>query len=552
MRRLDTSPSSMGTSSPLCALRSSQSGDSTGAASESASLPPPVPLPTVDLGPLLAQRTRTQAAVYRTPRPLKVCCVTWNANGRMVGPEVLQDWLMEALTEQKAAKKGGKPSGGKGSTGAAAALRSRVGSAAGTAAAALAAAANAGAAAMHGVGGDDDDNLDGMAASSGGQSGGAVAAAETKNGDDDDSDSDEEVERPSTSVAAPSDRTPGLGLTTAAAPAHKLALTPEEFVEMNELTNKAFLNDDEQDRLQSLMAAQKQASLAAPPAAPPPPPAVQPPRLSAKPFETQGEPLQDGEEPVEGSGLSGDRVYAKLRESVSPYVPQRSKVVKRCRGCGEGTSKAERDVCKTCGASNDWSTIMKGTSATGAGAAGALAGAGGLNPSSANSSSSSLDYGDNGSDFQGENAEFTGTSDAAASSSSFQKPKKKKGLLGKLFVASDGNPASSSAACGGDETDSSHHKRTGTGGGNMEVADVIAIGLQEIIELSAANVVVESMTDNGSREATGNWVSNIGAALRLVSEKLAAEQAQDGYQGLLSGSSAWSGSFSYQVCRFFV
>jgi len=441
----------------------------------------------------------------------------------MVGPEVLQDWLVEALTEQQnTATKGGKAAGRGSTVGGAAGNRNRGGSPGGTVAAAHAAAANAGAH-QKGAG----DAMGGMGAASVGYSGATVAAAETKGGEDDDSNTDEEGDLPGSLPSTASTAVTSALDSAAAPPVIAPALTPDEFVELNELSNKDFLNDDESDRLQSLMAAQKNASTAAPP-----PPSALPPIMAAvMPFEAPREPsIQGGEDHLEGSsGTSNDGMYAKLRESVSPFVPQRSKVVKRCRGCGEGTSKPEREVCKTCGASNDWSTIVKGTSATGGG--------GGLS-SSANSSSSSLDKEDIGGSSHGENADVSGMSGGGGAA--FQKSKKKKGLLGKLF-------ASDNSGGDGDDIDSSSHTiRQGTGT-NMVVADVITIALQEIIELSAANVVVESMTDNGSREATGNWVTNITAALQLVSEKLASEQAQDGRQGLLAGSSAWSGSYSYQV-----
>jgi ribosomal protein L37E len=459
---------------------------------------PPLPrLPTVGVGPLLAWRTRTQAAAYCTPHPLTVCCVTWNANGRLVGPDVLETWLTEALTESTTTPLGSAAAAA--ATAAAAAAAAEAARAAEAASAALmeqAAVAAAAAAAQQKLAAGVISQAEYDAIVAAGKAA-AIAAVVDDDDEDDDEDNDEEEDE-AVSAGAAGAAVAASAVAAAAAPALTPALaptlTPEEFGEMDELINKAFLNDDESDRLQHLMAAQKRATEEA--AAP---------LLPAQAMAKTTASFADAAGSSSGGGMGGDGMYARLRESVSPFVPQKKAVAKRCRGCGEGTVKLERETCKACGAANDWSTTTYSQSPSGTNPAAAAA--------AAASSPAERAY------------------QAAGQSSA----KRSGGLLGKLFAASDGE------ANGDGRTHTDLQEPT------LAVADIIVIGLQEIVELSAANVVVESMTDTGSREATSHWVTNVNAALKQVSAKLATQQARGGRQGLLVGAPAWRGSFSYQV-----
>ena len=66
--------------------------------------------------------------------------------------------------------------------------------------------------------------------------------------------------------------------------------------------------------------------------------------------------------------------------------------------------------------------------------------------------------------------------------------------------------------------------------------DLVVVGLQEIVELSAANVMVDSVVDVGSKDAVKLWVSNVTAALAELSVKLSEQQKDQ-----------WLGAFSFQV-----
>jgi ribosomal protein L37E len=348
----------------------------------------------------------------------------------------------------------------------------------------------------------------------------AIAAVVDDEEDDEDDDDEEEDEAVSAGSAAAAVAASAFAAAAAPAltPAPAPTLTPEEFGEMDELINKAFLNDDESDRLQHLMATQRRATEEA--AAPLLPAQA---RVKTTPSFADAAGSGSGSSSGGGGGMGGDGMYARLRESVSPFVPQKKAAVKRCRGCGEGTVKLERETCKACGAANDWSISTYSQSPSGTTPPAAAVAAAAAAEARAKASKAAL------------GGAASSPAERAYQAAGLSSTKKSGGLLGKLFSASDGE------ANGDGRTHADLQKPT------LAVADIIVIGLQEIVELSAANVVVESMTDTGSREATSHWVTNVNVALKQVSAKLATQQARGGRQGLLVGAPAWRGSFSYQV-----
>ena len=116
-------------------------------------------------------------------------------------------------------------------------------------------------------------------------------------------------------------------------------------------------------------------------------------------------------------------------------------------------------------------------------------------------------------------------------------PAKKKGkgsAASRLFARGSeaggsafGNAAGSGASGGDGGADPAQPR--------LVAADVVAIGLQEIIALTASNVVVDSLTDTGAKERTGEWVVNFSAALASISARLQRQEAssflgQYGYQ----------------------
>jgi hypothetical protein len=50
----------------------------------------------------------------------------------------------------------------------------------------------------------------------------------------------------------------------------------------------------------------------------------------------------------------------------------------------------------------------------------------------------------------------------------------------------------------------------------IDVPDIVVIGLQEIVELSAVGVVVDSLGDFGSKDTTKEWINIASSALALV------------------------------------
>ena len=61
------------------------------------------------LSDAVAEGTRAQAGRYRKVVPLTVCCVSWNANGKVLGAGDLAAWLTEALRASVPAAAGAPP-----------------------------------------------------------------------------------------------------------------------------------------------------------------------------------------------------------------------------------------------------------------------------------------------------------------------------------------------------------------------------------------------------------------------------------------------------------
>ena len=76
--------------------------------------------------------------------------------------------------------------------------------------------------------------------------------------------------------------------------------------------------------------------------------------------------------------------------------------------------------------------------------------------------------------------------------------------------------------------------------GRLRSPDLVVVGLQEIIELSATNVMVDSAWDVGAKDAAKLWVANLEAALAVLGVQLAKE-AQEAQQN------AWLGAYSYKI-----